>query len=144
MKPDTFKLQSDLRRDEGVQKLPYVDTVGKTSIGVGRNLTDRGLRDDEIALMLSNDITEAERELDRICPWWTSLPEPASRGLANMCFNLGASRLSGFKKMLGALERHEWDKAAQEAEQSQWSAQVGQRAKRIADLFRSCKYLATS
>lgn len=121
---------------------PYVDSVGKTSIGCGRNLTDKGLRPDEIDLMLTNDISEAERELDRACSFWTNLPEPAARGLANLSFNIGITRLLGFKKMLAALEAHDWDKASQEAEQSHWAAQVGARAKRIADLFRSCKYIA--
>lgn len=49
-------LRPQLRIDEGVREFPYTDTVGKLSIGVGRNLDDVGLRPDEIALMLENDI----------------------------------------------------------------------------------------
>ena len=142
MNPDMRRLREDLERDEGRSKKIYVDTTGHTSAGVGRNLSGKGLRDDEIDLMLTNDIAEAESELDRVCPWWKNLPEPAARGILNCMFNLGAPRLLGFKKMLAALESHDWDRAAQEAEQSHWSAQVGQRAKRIADLFRSCKFVA--
>ena len=141
MKPDATKLRSDLKHDEGVRDKPYLDSVGLTSIGVGRNLSHKGLRPDEIEYLFTNDIKEAEQELDRICPWWSGLPEPAARGLCNMLYNVGAPRLLGFKKMLAALESHDWDRAAQEAEQSHWSAQVGQRAKRIADLFRESKYV---
>lgn len=39
-------LQEQLIRDEGVRKFPYKDTVGKTTIGVGRNLDDVGLSQD--------------------------------------------------------------------------------------------------
>lgn len=134
-------MRSDLKRDEGFRNKIYIDTTNHASAGVGRNLTDKGLRDDEIELMLTNDIAEASHELDRMCSFWVNLPEPAARGLLNCMFNLGAPRLLGFKKMLAALEAHNWDAAAQEAMQSSWSAQVGSRAQRVADLFLSCKYV---
>ena len=46
---------------EGRRSHIYTDTVGKLTIGVGRNLTDRGLSDDEIDYLLANDIKIAKR-----------------------------------------------------------------------------------
>ena len=37
-----------IEHHEGRRAFPYHDTVGKLTIGVVRNLTDRGLSDDEI------------------------------------------------------------------------------------------------
>ena len=59
---DRETLRAELSRDEGRQKFPYVDRVGKTTIGIGRDLDDKGLSDPEIDFCLDNDIEEAERE----------------------------------------------------------------------------------
>jgi hypothetical protein len=45
-----------------------------------------------------------------------------------MCFNLGGTRLSKFKNMLGACRAHDWDKMAAEMENSRWYKQVGRRS----------------
>jgi lysozyme len=50
-----------------------------------------------------------------------------------MCFNLGITRLLKFKKFLGAMEDHNWDKAAVEMLDSRWAIQVGPRAIRLKD-----------
>lgn len=57
----------------------------------------------------------------------------------NMCFNLGISRLKGFKRMIVALEKKNYTVAAMEALDSKWSTQVGQRAKDIALMIREGK-----
>jgi len=132
------QLKDDLVLDEGLRLKPYKDTVGKVTIGIGRNLDDVGITENEARYLLENDIGVAMSELDREAPWWRDLPEPAQRGLVNMCFNLGWPRLSKFRGMLGALEAGDYHSAAEEALDSRWSAQVGDRARRIADLYRSC------
>ena len=134
---DRAKLIAELEQDEGRRKRIYVDTVGKVSGGVGRNLTDRGFRDDEIDLMLTNDIDEAIAELDRRLPWWRTLDDARARALTNMSLNLGINRLTGFGKMLSALNRGDWETAASEALNSKWASQVGKRAERIAEMFRT-------
>ena len=56
---DLDALRSELRRDEGVRLKPYRDTVGKITIGVGRNLTDVGITPDEADVLLDHDIAAA-------------------------------------------------------------------------------------
>lgn len=131
------QLVEDLKRDEGFRAKPYRCTAGKVTIGYGRNLDDVGVSASEAHNMLMNDIEGVYRDLDRSHPWWAEMPEPVRVGLANMCFNLGISRLGGFKNMLAALEAGEWDRAATEALDSRWARQVGARAERIAMLFRN-------
>lgn len=128
-------LKADLVRDEGLRLKPYRDTVGKLTIGVGRNLDDVGISDAEAGHLLGNDISGVLADLDRALPWWRGLSEARQRALANMCFNLGLTRLQGFKKMLAALEAGDWPAAAREALDSKWARQVGARATRIAEAF---------
>lgn len=129
-------LISDLILDEGIRLKPYHDTVGKLTIGIGRNLDDVGITLDEAKYLVENDIARVQMELDNRLRWWRDMPEPCQRALANMAFNLGLPRLLGFSKMLNALEQRQWVQAAEEALDSKWADQVGDRAKRIADRFR--------
>lgn len=129
------QLSAQLHVDEGKRPRIYLDTVGKWTGGVGRNLSDRPFSDDEIALMLANDIATCERDLDRALPWWRTMSDARQQALCNMCFNLGISRLLGFKKMLALLEARRWIDAANESLNSKWADQVGARADRIAEQF---------
>lgn len=141
-------LTDDLIRDEGLKLFPYDDATGKTigkgeplqgkiTIGIGHNLTDRGITSDEAKFLLKTDLELIAFDLDRFLPWWRQMPEPWRRGLANMAYNLGIPKLLGFKKMLTALEQGKGDEAAKEALDSTWAReQVGERAERIAALFR--------
>lgn len=131
------QLIQDLISDEGLKTEPYIDTVGKTTIGVGRNLDDNGISQAEAMFMLTNDIEMVETELDARLDWWRGLPDDAQRALCNMTFNLGWPRLSKFEKMLAALKDRDFEEAAAQALASKWATQVGQRAIRIAQLFRN-------
>jgi lysozyme len=130
------QLIQDLISDEGLRTEPYIDTVGKMTIGVGRNLDDNGISQAEAMFMLTNDIEMVETELDARLDWWRGLPDDAQRALCNMTFNLGWPRLSKFEKMLAALKDRDFEEAAAQALASKWATQVGQRAIRIAQLFR--------
>ena len=134
---DGERLIADLIRDEGVRLMPYRDTVGKLTIGVGRNLDDRGITDHEAGVMLATDVDVVCMELDARAPWWRGMKSSAQLGLANMCFNMGWPRLSKFQNMLSALKKGDCETAATEALNSQWARQVGSRATRIAYLYRS-------
>lgn len=134
------KLLDALSLDEGRRARIYTDTVGKVSGGVGRNLTDKGFRQDEIDLMLRNDIAESVAELDRVAPWWRGLNDARQNALVNMMFNLGATRLMGFKKFLAALQVGDWAKAESEMLDSKWARQVGSRSTRLALLIRTGEF----
>lgn len=135
--PDLALLKADLVRDEGHRRKPYICTAGKVSIGIGHNLDDLGISDRIIDLLYEEDERLALSDLDRHAPWWRGMQEPARRALANMSFNLGWPKLSEFKRMLAALQAGDYELAATEALDSRWANQVGDRADRIADLYRS-------
>ncbi|TWB15585.1 glycoside hydrolase family protein [Nitrospirillum bahiense] len=134
---DTKALADDLRRDEGTRLKPYTDTVGKLSIGVGRNLTDVGITQEEADTMLAGDIARTMAALDQGIPWWRNLPAGVQRAVANMGFNMGVPTLLTFRTTLGHLQAGRFAQAADAALASKWASQVGARATRIAALIRA-------
>lgn len=130
-----------LKRDEGSRNFPYEDTVGKMTIGVGRNLTDVGLSDDEIDTLLRNDVQRAYDSLMRGFPWFASIDPVRQGALINMCFNLGFARLSGFHLFIDNLKDENWDSASVEMLDSLWAKQVGARALRLAEQIRTGRWV---
>ena len=133
------KLAAQLKTDEGSIPYAYKDSLGYLTIGVGR-LIDKSkggkLSDDEIIYLLNNDIKEVEDDLDKHLPWWRRMSEARQRVIANMRFNLGMQGLIGFKNTLKAMESGRYDDAASGMLSSKWASQVGDRAKRLADIMR--------
>ena len=50
------EVQNMLIRHEGLKLFPYQCPAGKTTIGVGRNLDDKGISEKEAMYMLNEDI----------------------------------------------------------------------------------------
>ena len=134
---DRNRLIDQLRIHEGVEKTVYNDSEGIPTIGVGRNLRDRGLSDDEIDYLLSNDIDIVVDELDKVMPWWKDLDEVRQRVLCDLVFNLGMPRFSGFKKSISHMKQQMWDQAADELLDSKWARQVGRRAHTLSEMMRT-------
>ena len=131
------ELAAQLNIDEGRRTRLYVDTVGKTTGGVGHNFDDKGIPEKVIDLLLDIDIADAERDLDRALPWWRNLSDVRQQALCNMCFNLGITRLLQFKITLASLHQGRFSDAASEMLNSKWAVQVGARAKRLSDMIRN-------
>ena len=111
--------------------------MGKLTIGVGRNLSDVGLHDDEIALLLTNDMAWAEAAVRKHVPAFDDLTDFRKAVLANMMFNMGDGIFSAFTTMLKAVNDGRWDDAADAMLASHWAAQVKGRANRLADQMRA-------
>tara|TARA_R110000868_G_C10972576_1_gene770491 strand:+ start:25661 stop:26059 length:399 start_codon:yes stop_codon:yes gene_type:complete len=124
-----------IKRHEGYKSHPYLDTVGKVTIGYGRNIDDNGISQAEGDYLFDNDFARCERELAPY-PWYVNQPQNVQDALMNMCFNLGIGRLLGFRKMITALTVKDYTTAAMEALDSKWASQVGQRAKDVALMIR--------
>ena len=130
-------LVEQLIRHEGLCLFPYVDTVGKWTIGVGRNLTDRGISRATADQMLNEDIDLAIKDLVGKYPWFPGLDPVRQSVLVNMTFNLGLTRLGAFTQTLGAIERGDYFRASELMLLSTWAAQVGSRATRLSRQMRS-------
>lgn len=129
------KLMYRLIEEEGMKLKAYRCPAGKLTIGVGRNLEDKGLSNEEALFLLQNDIIEAVKELKKAFLFFDSLNETRQIVLIDMCFNLGINGLKKFKKMIKALENQDFSLASKEMLSSCWAKQVGARARSLALLM---------
>ncbi len=132
-----------LKRDEDVRLRPYKDTAipPRITIGVGRNLTDNGISQDECDLMLANDLKRTEADAARI-PWFHELNEARQAVILNMLFNLGPEPFDhdGYKDwpiFMQQLSAGDFDGAADNMIKTKWAEQVGARAGRLAQIMRT-------
>ena len=131
------ELKEQLIRHEGLRLKPYRDTVGKLTIGIGRNLDDVGITDLEARFLCDNDIERIMAQLDRALPWWRGLEgDRRQQALVNMTFNLGLGGVLEFEKALAAMRVGDWAVAAREMLDSKWHKDVGHRAEELAEIVR--------
>jgi lysozyme len=154
---DRAVLETELMRDEGKRLKAYKDTKGLWSIGIGRNLDGvgttplartkqdviaNGITDVECDQLFNYDIGRTEADLDRYATWWRKLDPVRQRVMLNMCFNMGwgagtSHGLHTFVNTLGMIERGDYSRAADAMLQSKWAREVGDRAKRLADMMKA-------
>lgn len=135
MTPDMqVKLRALLIDHEGKSNFPYVDTVGKITVGIGYNLSDRGLSDDWVDNQFESDVNYFYSQLFQF-EWFKNLNEARQIALIDMCF-MGVKKFLSFKKMIAALEKNDYQSAALEMLNSKWAGQVGRRATDLARIMR--------
>lgn len=135
------RLQKLLIKHEGFVNKTY-EIGGLMHIGVGRNLDDMGLSDDEVLYLLDNDIVRCDKELLHNFKWYADLSRARQDAMINLCFNLGTPRLMTFSKALAAMESKDYQEAAIQFLDSLWAKQVGpNRSNDLAYMIRTGKYI---
>ena len=130
------ELEREVASDEGFMPIPYRCTSGKLSIGYGTNIQD-GITKDEALLLLRHRLGKVSAALESRLPFWARLTDDRRRVLANMGYQLGVGGLMGFKRMIAALERGDYEAAAREMLDSKWAKRdTPGRAKRLAERMR--------
>ena len=139
-------LEQMLIRHEGLKLKPYQDTRGKTTIGIGRNLTDVGLSRAEAIELMRNDIAKIYTRLltDRYA-WVLDLGPVRRDVVINMVFNMGLRKFLGFKLAIKAMKAGEWKEAEHQmlytnGVKSLWHKQVKGRARELGTMMRRGKY----
>tara|TARA_Y100001980_G_C14430660_1_gene219251 strand:+ start:393 stop:845 length:453 start_codon:yes stop_codon:yes gene_type:complete len=136
--------KAEIKRHEGEVLEIYEDSLGYKTLGVGHLCQPSDPEYDwEVGTEVSQEIVDMyfEDDFDKhlaeaIHVFGTeeafyNLPENIQHVLVNMCFNLGASRLSNFKNMLLACREHNWEQMSVEMENSRWYSQVGRRSREL-------------
>lgn len=129
-------LKNLLIRHESLSLRPYKDTEGKLTIGVGRCLDTTGISSIEANYLLDNDISRVVSECRTSFPWFDGLCDSRQNVVASMAFNLGLNGLKGFVKFLSAVEKKDFDEAANQMKLSKWAGQVGVRAIELSNMMR--------
>ena len=134
----------------------YQDSLGIDTIGIGRNLEDRGISKQELDAMdipnintiyehgiteadavylATNDVQIVENELLAAHPCVAELDSVRQLVLVDMAFNMGVPRLRGFKKMWAAIHKGDYTTAAKEMLDSRWANQVKSRSTILANMM---------
>ena len=136
-----------LKRHEGVKSHAYKCSAGKVTVGVGRNIDENGgigLTDSEIDMLLANDIKRVEQELKDRFSWFRNLDSVRREAMIDIAFNLGITKLLGFKKALAAMESGDYYWASTEFNASRWAEQVGYRSDELCDMIETGEYRVIS
>ena len=161
MKYDKSKLIEKLIVHEGLRLQVYKDTLGIDTIGIGRNLEDRGISKEELdaldiptidhiyeygiteadaVYLATNDVQIVEEELLRAHPCVDRLDSVRQLILMDMAFNMGVPRLCKFKKMWNAIHEEDFQSAAKEMLDSRWANQVKSRAVKLANAMHNGEF----
>lgn len=124
---------------EGLKLDLYKDTVGKLTIGWGRNLSDNGISLGEAEMLVENDAESAQADARKLKEYW-KLSGDAQEILMHMIFQMGLPGVMKFKKMLAAMDGTEVDylTAAKEMRNSLWHKQTPRRAEAMASWMERC------
>jgi len=121
--------------------------LGLPTFGIGHLVTENDpehgqpvgteVSEERVAEVFESDIEVTLDECERLYSGFSELPEEVQHILANMMFNMGRPRLSGFKKFNAAIEAGEWQEASEEMIDSRWYRQVTNRAERLVQRMRA-------
>ena len=135
------QLREELMADEGCVMKIYEDHLGLKTVGIGHLCRESDpesdmevgtpVSEERVMELFDKDMSWTFRDCIRLLPEFNDLPDEVRLIVANMMFNLGASRLAGFKKFLAAVEEGLWNSAADEMADSKWHRQVPERSGRL-------------
>ena len=161
MKYNAENFVNKLIAHEGLRLQVYKDTLGIDTIGIGRNLEDRGITQEELDWMdipnikavyeygiseadamylAQNDVQIVEEELLRAHPCVEDLDAVRQLVVMDMAFNMGVPRLRKFKKMWNAIHENKFDIAAKEMLDSRWAVQVKSRAVKLSNAMHNGEF----
>jgi len=134
------QLKKQLIDHESMKLELYKCTAGFWTIGVGRNLSSRGISVETAVDMLDEDIEICISELDKVFPWWRKGNDARQHALIDLHFNLGINTLLSFKKTMNLWEeavhgRVNWSQVADELLNSNYAKQLPNRSKTIATMI---------
>ena len=135
------ELRDQLKIDEGVKYEIYNDHLGYATFGIGHLIVEgdeehgkpvgTAVSEERVNAIFEEDVQKYISESKKVFPNLDDLPETAQQVIVNMCFNMGAPRLSQFKKFIAGVNKGDWPTAAIEMMDSRWANQVGDSATRL-------------
>lgn len=133
------RLEQKLIEHEGLRLKLYKCSMGKWTVGVGRNIESNGISTEEAMFLLKNDILAATKEASKYA-WFKGLDDVRQEVVILMIFQLGAKTFATFKKAIDAISRGDFDAAAWEMIKSSWHQQTPRRCEEMAQVMRNGKY----
>ena len=141
------ELREEIAQDEGKVMSVYLDHLNLPTLGIGHLITEGDeehgkpvgteVSEERVNELFAKDIETTISECKELFENFDNLPDEVQKICANMMFNMGRPRLSGFKKFRAAIANNDWQECAVQMEDSRWHKQVTNRANRLISRMRA-------
>jgi lysozyme len=138
-------LKKRIRDHEGFIAKPYLDSLGKATIGYGHLITDedefengKEYSKDDLLKLFEKDFAKAEMGADQLVGHIQELHIEAKNVITEMVFQLGTQGVRNFKNMIAALEARDYPRASREMLDSRWHAQTTNRCESLSKIMSQC------
>jgi len=132
-----MSLLNQIKKHEGFRSSVYQCTEGYDTIGYGFAVKDLEITKDIAEQILIQKIAELESKISKKFEWYHTAPQEAKEVVINMCYQLGLSGFSKFKKTIYLLETEQYEEASVEMLDSLWAKQTPRRAKELSEVIKS-------
>ena len=132
-----MSLLNQIKKHEGFRPTVYQCTEGYDTIGYGFAIKDLELTKDIAEKILIQKVAKLESNISKKFEWYHTAPQEAKEVVINMCYQLGLSGFSKFKKTIYLLETEQYEDASIEMLDSLWAKQTPIRAKELSEIVRS-------
>ena len=131
----TSELLAAVKLSEGFRDKVYKCTEGYDTIGYGFAIKDLVMDEDIAEMILRRKLDSLIDRADKKFPFLKDLPVAARDVIYEMCYQMGISGVSKFRKTLAYLENQEFRMASKEMLDSRWARQTPNRAKKLSDII---------
>ena len=126
-----------IKEHEGYRASVYQCTEGYDTIGYGFAIKDLELSEEICDIILAEKLAKLQFDISSKFQWFDESPELVKDVVTNMCYQLGLSGFSKFKKTIYYLETEQYEEASLECLDSLWAKQTPNRAKELSEQLAS-------
>ena len=130
-------LIKQIKHHEGYRSRVYKCTEGYDTIGYGFAIKDLVLSEEVCEMILIEKLEFLEKSIKNRFSWYDESPQVIKEVIMNMCYQLGVSGFSKFKKTTSYLSKGDYKSASVEMLDSKWARQTPNRAKDLSDVVAS-------
>ena len=132
-----MSLIDEIKVHEGFRDKVYKCSEGFDTIGYGFAIKDLVLDEDIADLILQRKLEDLQERINRKFDWFKESPNEVQDVVSNMCYQIGLSGFSKFKKTIYYLETEQYEEASEEMLDSLWARQTPNRAKELSKIIGS-------
>ena len=130
-------LIKSVKLSEGFRSKVYKCTEGYDTIGYGFAIKDLVMDEDIAEIILERKLKSLVSRVNKKFPFVEDLPESIQEVVYEMCFQMGLSGFSKFKKTIQLLRLGNYEASSVEKLDSRWAKQTPTRAKRLSDIVKN-------
>jgi len=127
------KLIDSIKQHEGYVGVVYKDSLGIDTIGYGFAIKDLELDVDICDIILERKLKNLNDRIKIKFDWYKYMPPEIQNIVTEMCYQLGVTGFSKFRKTISYLQNKEFKNASIEMLDSRWAKQTPNRAKALSE-----------